>query len=85
MGADRIDVLPILRGAIDHGNEFHVAAVAAITNLLDAMNSLQRYDTSIGGGCACCGTWVEHEQDDEGDWVKHSDIASALASIGAAA
>ena len=62
-------------GGIQGGEE----AADAILNLLQPevisrLQSLTRYDSSIGGGCDCCGSWVEHEKDQYGDWVKFQDI-----------
>lgn len=52
MGADRIDVLAILRGAIDHSNEFHQQAVAAVAELIEESALLMSGVANLGNDLA---------------------------------
>jgi hypothetical protein len=52
-----------------------------IQDIVDRLTSIQRYEQFVGGGCECCGSWVEHESDKYGDWVKSSDIDSLIEQL----
>lgn len=49
-----------------------------LQKVLSKLKEIKRYDSSISGGCECCGSWVEHDEDAWGDWVKHEDIQAII-------
>jgi hypothetical protein len=51
------------------------------SDILARLKSLTRYYSGIGGGCECCGSWVGHEVDSDGDWVKFEDIEAIIKQI----
>ena len=55
--------------------------VFSITDVISRLQSLTKYDASIGGGCECCGSWVEHEADKYGDWIKVEDVESLVKEL----
>lgn len=44
-----------------------------IDDFIGRLQSLTKYEARICG-CECCGSWVEHEADRYGDWIKVEDI-----------
>lgn len=69
--------LSILSGA-----ELNAEQQEALLRLQALVNGLQvakRYGAHIVGGCECCGTWIEYEEDNKhGDWVKHEYVDALL-------
>ena len=45
-----------------------------IKNIIEQLKLLTKYEPYIDGGCQCCGSWIEHESDENGNWVKVEDI-----------
>ena len=50
-------------------------------DLMDILTNIKRYDASIGGGCSCCGSWVELEEDPIGDLVEFEDIEDQIKTL----
>lgn len=46
--------------------------------LLKAIEELQRYRPYTAGGCECCGTWAEMDEDSGGEWLKRDDVIKLL-------
>lgn len=53
----------------------------SIADVISRLQSLTKYDASIGGGCECCGSWVEHEADKYGDWIKVEDVKTLIKEL----
>lgn len=53
----------------------------SIVDVISRLQSLTKYEASIGGGCECCGSWVEHEADKHGDWIKVEDIEALVKEL----
>lgn len=54
-------------------------ALQRLQVLVNGLQVAKRYEAHIAGGCECCGTWVEHEEDDKyGEWVKHEYVEALL-------
>lgn len=53
----------------------------SIADVISRLQSLTKYDASIGGGCECCGSWVEHQADMYGDWIKVEDIEALVKEL----
>lgn len=53
----------------------------SIADVISRLQSLTKYEASIGGGCECCGSWVEHEADKYGDWIKVEDIENLVKEL----
>ena len=54
----------------------------SIADVISRLQSLTKYEATIGGGCDCCGSWVEHEVDNKyGDWVKFDDIKALIKEL----
>lgn len=47
-------------------------------NLLKEIESLERYHPTTGGGCECCGTWAEMEEDSHGEWLRRDDVIKLI-------
>ena len=52
-----------------------------IADVISRLQSLTKYQASIGGGCECCGSWVEHEADKYGDCIKVEDIEALVKEL----
>ena len=53
----------------------------SIADVISRLQSLTKYEASIGGGCECCGSWVEHEAHKYGDWIKVEDIEALVREL----
>ena len=53
----------------------------SVADVISRLQSLIKYEASIEGGCECCGSWVEHEADKYGDWIKVEDIETLVKEL----
>ena len=53
----------------------------SIAHIISRLQSLTKYEASIRGGCECCGSWVEHEADKYGDWIKAEDVEALVKEL----
>ena len=64
-------------------SEANDVVASPVMRLVMRLNKIERYDATVGGGCDCCGSWVEHDKDKDGDWVKWEDLESILKDLDA--
>jgi hypothetical protein len=65
------------------GRKLYSAPAQVNQQLLEALKPF-RFDVSVGGGCECCGHFVEHDQCEDGSYVRYDDVESVLSNIAAA-
>jgi len=60
---------------------FEDYAELRLSAAISLLQSITKYEASIGGGCECCGSWLEHEANEYGDWIKVEDIEALIEQL----
>ena len=50
----------------------------SVSEVIKVLESLDTFEVSICGGCECCGTWLESEKSEHGEWIRRSDVESLI-------
>lgn len=48
------------------------------SEIINYLKELKRYEGQICGGCECCGTWIEYEETETGDYINQNDIQKLI-------
>ncbi len=59
-------------------NEHDTSIGCRLERLVVRLNQIERYEITAGSGRDNCCSWVEHDNDKDGDWVKWEDLEAIL-------
>lgn len=62
-------------------NKLTETKVLSLKDVVESLKSLTRYEAKMAGNCECCGSWIEHDEDAYGDWIKVIDIKNLIKQL----
>lgn len=52
-----------------------------LSDVISRLQSLTKYEVSIGRDCECCGSQIEYDTDENGDWIKVEDLKMLIEEL----